>query len=302
MFDELQGLIPEPHPVTFRPRLSMTADILAARRCMRQYGYFRHERFVPSRTTQIYFGTIVHQVLDMAHRFYEETNQMPGDHEIEEFFNEVHDALVARGIRPRSRASQDNALEVIRRFNQLEGPNLYPLVIDTECHLETNRDDYILEGVVDVLRHDEEGNVEIWDYKGMRRPPDGNPILNDYIWQMRVYAELYCQKTGAYPTRAVLYFVNELLEDEHFQQGQRPPQALYVIEFQPEIVQAALAEFDGTAHTIIDRLQTREWPEPEQPPPQETCDACDLRWNCMVAQHHYNYHIPHNILNIDQEE
>ena len=28
---------------------------------------------------------------------------------------------------------------------------------------------------------------------------------------------------------------------------------------------------------------TRTWPDPALPPPEKTCSACDLRWNCAAA-------------------
>ena len=53
---------------TVRRAYSITADILAFRRCSRQYGYFAIKGYVPAQATQIYFGIVIHEVLDRAHR------------------------------------------------------------------------------------------------------------------------------------------------------------------------------------------------------------------------------------------
>jgi hypothetical protein len=38
----------------------------------------------------------------------------------------------------------------------------------------------------------------------------GDPDYQRYVFQMQVYADLYRQKTGITPSRAVLYLLNEL--------------------------------------------------------------------------------------------
>jgi putative RecB family exonuclease len=44
--------------------------------------------------------------------------------------------------------------------------------------------------------------------KGTDMPPLSSVTMRDYDWQMSVYAELYKAKSGQYPARAVLYFLN----------------------------------------------------------------------------------------------
>src|SRR5208282_2883456 len=54
--------------VRIRRAYSITADILAFRRCSRQYGYFAVKGYVPAQATQLYFGIVIHEALDRAHR------------------------------------------------------------------------------------------------------------------------------------------------------------------------------------------------------------------------------------------
>ena len=49
---------------------SVTSDVVAFRRCPRQYGAFRVQNYAPAHQTQLYFGTIIHQVLDRCHSHY----------------------------------------------------------------------------------------------------------------------------------------------------------------------------------------------------------------------------------------
>lgn len=272
-----------------RPRFSLTSDIVGFRRCSRQYGYFGNDGFVPAHTVQIFYGTIVHQVLDKCHRHYSgllggPARTLPTDADIENYFDEVEAALRAHGVRAINPNIRDRALFVLKAFNRIEGPSLYERVVDTEYRLESEQPGYVMRGVVDVLADAKggDGDVrEIWDYKGTNRPGGSDPALQDYKWQMCVYAELYKVRNGIYPTRAVLYFLNEL----HTPSGvppltARPPRAVLEVNFTPKMIADALREFDLTAHDIINCKSTQTWPSPVTTPGPETCDICDIRWNC----------------------
>jgi hypothetical protein len=124
-----------------------------------------------------------------------------------------------------------------------------------------------------------------------RNLPDlSSTELRDYRWQMCMYAELYQRREGAYPARAILYFLNEL--DLSPEPLGRPLRAVYEVRFTPEMVQQALAEFDATAQSIIACRATNGWPLPGAAPGKETCDICDIRWNCTCPAVPYPARLP----------
>ena len=125
------------------------------------------------------------------------------------------------------------------------------------------------------------GGVEIWDYKGSKRPIPNAPEFQNYLFQMQVYADLYRQKTGVAPTKAVLYFLNELAPGT--EPKVRPVNALLEVNLDPAEVQRALESFGETVQEIETCKATRHWPDPKEPPSQATCDACDLRWSCSAT-------------------
>ena len=285
---------------TPKRRFSLTSDILSYRRCTRQYGYFGNDGFVPAQATQIYYGTIIHQVLDRCHRHYwgllgHCRSTLPEDGDIDQYFDEIQNALRSRGVRPASQAVSEKARRVIKIFNRVEGPTLYPLIRDTEFRLESDQDQYILRGVVDVLARDvgapnDPARMEIWDYKGTRLPDGSSKELRDYVWQMCVYAELYRVREGTYPARAILYFLNEL--DQVPEPTSRPLRAVHEVRFTEKKIQQALKEFDKTALAIIRCRQVNKWPTPIAAPEKETCDICDVRWNCTVPRPGYTLRLP----------
>ncbi len=132
-------------------------------------------------------------------------------------------------------------------------------------------------------------DVEIWDYKSGKMPKKGSRELEDYEYQMQVYCELYRRQAGVYPARAVLIFVGELGNDERWDKaGMDPtmfPRLVYPIHPVVGSIDRAIDSFHSTVEQIeAERAKAydRQWqaPAPSEAPGEETCDACDLRYNC----------------------
>ena len=289
---------------------SVTGDILSFQLCPRQYGFFSERNYQPAHVTQIWFGMIIHQVLDKLHMHYrglldEATEgQLPTNDEVEQYFEQVERSLRARGIKAINENVQELALRVLQRFNTIEGPTLFPFVEDTECKLQADEERYVLHGVVDVLRdtshsrraRSDYDSVEIWDYKGSRYPnidtEAGRQKLERYRFQMLVYAELYRRKHGRYPAKGILYFLNEL--DGTPAPIRRPEDATYEIDFRDPIWLNQVAEgmqmFEQTVHEIEECRDTNNWPSPNvDQRDKETCDICDKRWDCQDANYPMRY-------------
>jgi len=279
------------NPSLVKRRYSVTADIIAYQRCSIQYGAFSARKYEPALVVQLFYGTVIHQVLDRAHAHYRgeigplQQGLLPNDQDIENYFQEVENALKARRIHA-VKSVRDQALTILKRFNAIEGPTLYPRVIDTECRLQADQQSYILHGNVDVLATSTgstETNplVEIWDYKGAYKPSLNDPDYQRYVFQMQVYSELYRRKTGHAPTRAILYFLNELGGNNI--PMARPVNAMMEVTLNAASVQTAMQSFGSTVQAIEGCRSAQAWPAPTQPPTLETCNACDLRWNCSAA-------------------
>ncbi len=298
--------IPPSQPASLKRRYSVTADVLSFLRCNRQYGHFAVSGFEPAHTVQIYYGILIHQVLDRAHAHYaglrdpNTKNRIPTDQDIEYYFNEVDTALRARGIRSvrafMQASERDAALRRIKLFNKIEGPHLYPRVRDTEHRLQSDQGDYLLHGTVDVLA-DAPGwltgmKPEIWDYKGGHSPNHNGEDFRRYEFQMLVYADLYRERNGSYPEKAILYFLGELDDATH--SLIRPSKALVKVALDPERIQIALETFENTVAKIESCRLNDDWPAPEQghEPDKRTCDICDIRWNCSAKRGEYPMRYP----------
>jgi len=251
MPNQYKGLVVPPgeaNPV--KRRYSVTQDVVGYRRCARQYGAFRVHNYAPAHQTQLYFGTILHQVLDRCHGHFNgvmdpatagtlpDNGAVLSDTEIQQYFADlraaldndetppevpsdliryfldVEDGLKSQGIRAITPDLRLKAIRILQYFNALEGPELYGRVRDTELRLQADQQSHIPHGVVDLLvenpDNDDPSECEIWDYKGMSRVGLLRVDLDTYLFQMRVYAHLYNLKYGVLPKRVVLYFLGEL--------------------------------------------------------------------------------------------
>lgn len=298
-----QGLnIPASQGAPIKRRYSVTADVLSYQRCARQYGFFAARGYEPAHAVQIYYGTVIHQVLDRAHTHYkgllDPTKQgtIPTDADIAQYFDEVERSLLARGVKAVGQAERNAALRRLQLFNTIEGPSLYPRVRDTEHRLQTDKGAYILHGTVDVLAdnpaHLPGMGAEIWDYKGGHRPKPNSEDLRRYEFQMLVYAELYRERNGVYPVKVILYFLGEL--DASATSLVRPAGAILEVPLQPQRIQVALQTFGATVAQIEQSKATDAWaaPQPGQEPDKQTCDICDIRWNCPTVGQRYPMRLP----------
>ncbi|WP_302079980.1 UrvD/REP family ATP-dependent DNA helicase [Salinibaculum rarum] len=273
---QVEGGVGSHEAVELKRRYSITGDVLAYRRCKRQYGYYTDMDFTPNHVTQLFFGRVVHETLDRAHRHYAgeledaTRGQVPSDDDVEEYFREVAEALKARNIYPMSEEAEETALEYIQRFNRREGERLYPRVVDTEHRLESSQEDFVLEGVVDVLVSDEHGR-EIWDYKAGQRP-EGGRELDDYRTQLHTYAELYRYNEGTYPDRGVIYFLGEDNKED----------AQFEVTFEDREVEDSLEAFERTVRDIERDREAKNWFDitENEAPSEGTCTECDVRWSC----------------------
>jgi putative RecB family exonuclease len=287
---------------------------LSFKRCRSQYGFFRIRGYESATATQLYFGTLAHDVLDQIHRNYVSGIPLPDDTQLENLVLQAHDRLVRAGIRAYNAPFQRALVtKLLSRFLEAFGEAFYRHVKQTEYKLEqrmlldpNQQTEYILEGVVDVLTgavcHElgimniatNNDDIEIWDYKSGRKPTQGSKQLQDYIYQMRVYAELYRRQSGRLPDRCVLVFLGELGDDATWVNNRERllRDSVFFVDPIERRIDEAIADFNRTVEQI-ELIRAQPYNLQWQPPPsneeidEDTCAACDLRYGCsyFTANH-----------------
>jgi PD-(D/E)XK nuclease superfamily len=128
------------------------------------------------------------------------------------------------------------------------------------------------------------GDVEIWDYKGVR---SNTPYVADYVRQLLTYAALFKEKSGYLPQRCVLFFVNE---KERAAQLLAVPvdeqivdQALRWTMEQVKLIRKTTLDFQNSPLTIEGGgLDDRHKPVGERVSEElkQQCTACGFRFDC----------------------
>ena len=92
MWDKYKPMKARSRPeVQTLPRMSLTSDIVSHPKVSKTYGLFVEKGFVPAHTVQIFYGTIIHEVLDRTHHHYQGFDDpktrgtMPTDDDMERY-------------------------------------------------------------------------------------------------------------------------------------------------------------------------------------------------------------------------
>ncbi len=265
-----QGLLAAQHfalkeRVPLKKTFSFTNHLKVYETCPRQYRFFREYEFAPSRSAEIFFGSLVHQSIEDIHRWVLEGQSLPLiKMAVPGMFEANFRSLVNAGYRPVSGPQRDIAYQQV--MNYFEGnQDRMPQVIETEVDVSLEKEDYILTGRVDLLLGADD-KLELLDFKSQPRPETDGHRLAYYHQQLLIYAHILEQRYGQRPERLALYWTGE----------PRRQQALMFFPYQPEKVAEAGAYFDS----VVDRILARDFAV-KQPPERKVCSECDFRAYCQ---------------------
>ena len=140
------------------------------------------------------------------------------------------------------------------------------MVKEAEYPLELVKDDYILNGTIDLLQSGK-GLVDIIDFKTGRKPDRKSALFARYESQLQIYAYLVEKKLKAPVGKLLLYFTGEAEEP------------LLEVEGNPEKVEERMKSFDRIAHRILaeDFNHRKKMVNGRLP---ESCRFCEWRTYC----------------------
>jgi DNA helicase-2/ATP-dependent DNA helicase PcrA len=233
--------------------------------CPRQYQFFKEYAFVPSRSAEIFFGSLVHQTIEDIHRWVLEGQPAPDvAPRIPQMFQANFGGLVNAGYRPLNDAQRELAYQqVMAYFDQNQ--DRMQRVVATEVDVSWEKENYILTGQVDLLLG-EDDRLELLDFKSQPRPAQDAGRLTHYRQQLLIYAHILEHRYGKFPERMALYWTGEARRED----------ALMVFPYEPHKVDQAGAYFDG----VVARIQARDFVV-RRPPERKVCAECDFRMYCQ---------------------
>lgn len=250
----------------FKPRFAFTSQIALYEECPMKYLWHRVYRFAGTQGSHAMYGELVHETIEDIHRAVlrgEADRATP---------SVIYGWMMANYI---SLSEKENSwlpeAKLKQAFSEIRGyvdcrKGNWEDALAAECPLELVKDDYILNGTIDLLSGDGD-KVRVIDFKTGKKPPMDSPLMEKYLSQLEVYAYLVETKLGRSVERLVLYFTSDA-EDP-----------CVVFPMSKERVKKRIEEFDKTSRRILARDFARrcEMKKNELP---TACRFCDFRKYC----------------------
>lgn len=251
--------------VPVKKTFSFTNHLKVYETCPRQYQFFREYEFTPSRSAEIFFGTLVHQTIEDVHRWVLERQALPLIRAaITGMFETNFRNLLNAGYRPISEPQRQLALHQVKNYFEHNQDRMRQ-VIETEVDVSLEKEDYILTGRVDLLMGQDD-RLELLDFKSQTRPQEDDRRLDLYYQQLLIYAHILEGRYGQRPERLALYWTGEARRED----------ALMVFPYRPERVEEAGSYFDK----VVAKVMARDFTV-KQVPEKKVCAECDFRRYCQ---------------------
>ena len=252
-------------PFIPKKTLSLTSHINVYETCPRQYLYYKEYEFTPSRTGQVLFGTLVHETIEDLHRRILDGEGV-NEKIIAADFENNYLGLLANGHRPLGPQPKEGALRHAINYFQ-KNKDLLSRVIETEVDVSYEKDDYIINGKVDLLLG-KDNKLEILDFKTQQKPDLSDKIMLKYKYQLHIYAHILKERYRKDPDRLYIYWTAE--EDRK--------DALMEIDYDEQLVKSAGSHFDEVAKCIIDKdFEIKTIPDKTR-----VCKECDFKHYCRI--------------------
>ena len=201
-----------PRDSGLRKTYSFTSHILTYETCPMQYKFFRELEFPMGLSQTTFLGKLVHTTIEDIHRAainHEEHNITEPN--IAEWFAANYEKLSRTDLAYLSEASRKTAFSQVMHYVHLQG-NDWSGIAMAEAEVNLVRDEYILEGKIDLVRI-RDGETEIIDFKSGTKPnmniSSDRERLENCRRQVNVYAYLAVHALGLKVARMKLYYTGE---------------------------------------------------------------------------------------------
>jgi DNA helicase-2/ATP-dependent DNA helicase PcrA len=255
---EVKDRLPAKKPYSF------TGDLKVYETCPRQYEMYRHLEFAPSRAVIIFFGLLVHQTIEDIHR---RTLDGRGSEINEAFISERFEFnfrhLVQREARKIGPEQKQAAFNQIMNYWR-QNADAIARVQETEVDVSLEKDDYILNGAIDLVLGDD-NQLEVLDFKAQKRPAADHPMIKTYYQQLCIYAHILEERKKIRPSKLHIYWTGEADKND----------ALMSFDYDPKDVAEAAQHFEQ----VVRAIQAEEFAVLDVPE-AKVCNECDFKPYC----------------------
>ncbi len=249
-----------------RKTYSFTADILTYESCPMQYKFFCELEFPKTSSQMTFLGKLVHATIEDIHKAV--LNQEAGkitEPKIAEWFSENYERLSRSELAYLNDAAKRAAFGQVMHYVNLQG-NDWSGIVMAEAEVNLVREEYILEGKIDLVRI-RDGMAEIIDFKSGTKPnmniSSDRGRLEDCRRQVNVYAYLAAHALGLGVSGMKLYYTGE--------KGTNPE---IVYPYDEEEAEKVVKVFDE----VVGKIQGVDFEH--RTDDIETCGECPFRYHC----------------------
>lgn len=247
---------------------SFTSHILLYETCPMQYKFYRELEFTPHISNSTFLGSLVHATIEDVHRAVLNGEEHITEEGVTNWLNANYEHLSRTGQVYLNQSARETALGQVMRYVRRNG-NDWSAIARAETELNLVRDNYILEGKVDLICI-RDGETEIVDFKSGGKPNINinrdRERLDTYRRQINVYAYLTNRALGLNVNRMKLYYTGE--------DGDNPE---IVYPYDREEADGIMRGFDET----VRRIQAKDFGHRTKDP--DTCRECGFRFYCGRA-------------------
>ncbi len=248
-------------------RYSFTSHILLYENCPLQYKFFREFEFSPVRTNAILFGTLVHQTIEDVHRQVLAGNAKNVTRQNMESWVRKNYAQLSGELGVYLRESSlKSVLKHVENYVDYAEKD-WSRIREAEVPLSLLKDDYILEGRVDLIRG-QGGTLEIIDFKTDRKPDVNSEKdrekLKRYKRQLEIYAHLVEKKYGRPVGKMHLFYT-----------GTEEGSPFVSYGFDETAIGGTIAEISS----VVEKIERKNFTRSGKCAPAQ-CAECDFKFYC----------------------
>jgi DNA helicase-2/ATP-dependent DNA helicase PcrA len=250
--------------VNIKNTYSFTSHITVYETCALQYKFYKELEFMPVRANAMLFGTLVHETIEDIHRAaLRHEEQTITEENVSRWFDSNYVSLTKTEHTYLAGPQREAALKQVLRYVERQHGD-WSQIQQAEVDVSLVKPDYIIEGKIDLIRG-EGDTVEIVDFKAERKPDmeKMRARLEQYRWQLHIYAHLVEERTGQKVSKMHLYYTGE---------DDGVPTISY--PYTKSAVEGTMAVFDDTVKKIMKKDFHRCSDDPK------VCNACDFRFYC----------------------
>jgi DNA helicase-2/ATP-dependent DNA helicase PcrA len=210
------------------------------------------------------FGMLVHQTIEDIHRTaIRGESQLITNDNIEAWFVANYETLSRSERSYLAEPQKQVALKQVKRYAEKNGAD-WSKIQETEVGIELVKPDYILSGVVDLIKGDGD-TVEVVDFKAEKKPnlELDKEVLEKYRRQLNIYAHLIEEKTKQKVSKMHIYYT-----------GEDSGVPLITYPYSKTAIDGTIASVDA----VVQKIMAKDYSTKSNS--AKLCSNCDFRFYC----------------------